>query len=418
MAYVAVKGGKQAIQNAETLLRSQRRGDATIPELNLEQIEQQLALAVDRAIAEGSLYDRELAALAVKQSWGDLVEAIFLLRAYRTTLPRLYYSQPVDTSQMQVRRRISAIFKDIPGGQYLGSTFDYIHRLLDFKLMAEGEISTAPEIAAEPQPMPCVIHILEQEGLMQGAGSREQGAEGAEGATTNSQFTIDADATLPLRGSKLREHNSQLSHYTPHPTPYTHINTHSRLPTPDITRQPLTFPASREARLQNLARADEGFLLSLAYSTQRGYGKNHPFAGEIRMGEVEVVICPEELGFEIAIADITVTEVQMVNQFQGNKDIPPQFTRGYGLTFGYNERKAMSMALVDRAMQAEELGETVQSPAQNAEFVLSHSDNVEAQGFVQHLKLPHYVDFQAELNLIRQLRQQQDERMQRSPIGE
>jgi len=159
--------------------------------------------------------------------------------------------------------------------------------------------------------------------------------------------------------------------------------------------------------LQNLACADEGFLLSLAYSTQRGYGRNHPFAGDIRVGEVEVVIFPEELGFEVAIANITVTEVQMVNQFKGSKELPAQFTRGYGLTFGHNERKAMSMALVDRAMRAEELGEAVESPAQNVEFVLSHSDNVEAQGFVLHLKLPHYIDFQAELNLVRKIRQQQ-----------
>jgi alpha-D-ribose 1-methylphosphonate 5-triphosphate synthase subunit PhnI len=36
--------------------------------------------------------------------------------------------------------------------------------------------------------------------------------------------------------------------------------------------------------------------------------------------------------------------------------------------------------------------------------VLSHSDNVQATGFVEHLKLPHYVDFQAELGLLRRLR--------------
>ena len=157
--------------------------------------------------------------------------------------------------------------------------------------------------------------------------------------------------------------------------------------------------------MQNLARADEGFLLSLAYSTQRGYGKNHPFAGEIRVGEVEVVIAPEELGFEVAISQISVTEVQMINQFTGGKEVPPQFTQGYGLTFGYNERKAMAMALVDRALRSRELGEILAGPAQDEEFVLYHSDNVEAQGFVQHLKLPHYIDFQAELNLVRQLRQ-------------
>ncbi|MBD6620188.1 carbon-phosphorus lyase complex subunit PhnI [Komarekiella sp. 'clone 1'] len=372
MPYVAVKGGEQAIENAEALLQSRRRGDPATPELTLDQIEQQLSLAVERVMCEGSLYDRELAALAIKQSWGDLVEAIFLLRAYRTTLPRFYYSQPLDTSKMQIQRRISAIFKDVPGGQRLGTTFDYIHRLLDFKLIAEGQVPTAPEAEAITESVPRVIDTLDREGLMQaeeGQGSRGAGEQGEQ---------VNNDSPL-----------------SPSSQPF------------DLTRQPLTFPAGRDARLQNLARADEGFLLSLAYSTQRGYGRNHPFAGEIRMGEVEVVICPEELGFEIAIADITVTEVQMVNQFKGTKELPAQFTRGYGLTFGYNERKAMSMALVDRAMRSEELGETIQGPAQNAEFVLSHSDNVEAQGFVQHLKLPHYIDFQAELNLVRKIREQQ-----------
>ena len=36
--------------------------------------------------------------------------------------------------------------------------------------------------------------------------------------------------------------------------------------------------------------------------------------------------------------------------------------------------------------------------------MLYHSDNVEASGFVQHLKLPHYVDFQANLELLRRMR--------------
>jgi alpha-D-ribose 1-methylphosphonate 5-triphosphate synthase subunit PhnI len=305
-------------------------------------------------MAEGSLYDPDLAALAIKQSWGDLVEAIFLLRAYRTTLPRLYHSKPIDTSQMVLHRRISAIFKDVPGGQQLGPTFDYVHRLLDFKLAAENNTFSAPEADPKPETVPRVMQMLEQADLIQ------------------TEACPEPD----------------------HPPPF------------DITRQPLHLPANRAARLQTLARADEGFLLSLAYSTQRGYGKNHPFAGEIRVGEVEVVLCPEELGFEVVIAEITVTEVELVNQFKGNKAMPPQFTRGYGLTFGYNERKTMAMALVDRALRAQELGEEIVGPAQNEEFVLYHADNVEAQGFVQHLKLPHYIDFQAELNLIRKLRQE------------
>jgi alpha-D-ribose 1-methylphosphonate 5-triphosphate synthase subunit PhnI len=126
------------------------------------------------------------------------------------------------------------------------------------------------------------------------------------------------------------------------------------------------------------------------------------------MGEVAVSFVPEELGFEVPLGEVTLTECEMVTQFTGSADAPPQFTRGYGLVFGHGERKAMSMALVDRALRTKEFGEDVVAPAQDAEFVLYHSDNVQATGFVEHLKLPHYVDFQAELALLRQLRAEWD----------
>jgi len=352
--YVAVKGGERAIENSHKLLAEVRRGDPAVPELTLAQIGEQLTLAVDRVMTEGSLYDRELAALAIKQARGDLVEAIFLLRAYRTTLPRFAVSLPIETAAMAVRRRISATFKDVPGGQILGATFDYTHRLLDFSLAEAGEPAAA-EPAAQPIPdrLPHVSTLLEREGLLEVAPPSDDGT-----------------------------------------------------PVGDLTRDPLRFPADRDVRLQNLARGDEGFLLALGYSTQRGYGNNHPFAGEIRFGEVAVEMVPEELGFAVEIADITVTECELVNQFKGSAKEPPQFTRGYGLCFGHGERKAMSMALVDRALRAGELGEERKSPAQNEEFVLYHTDNVEASGFVQHLKLPHYVDFQSELVLVRAMRAQ------------
>ena len=127
------------------------------------------------------------------------------------------------------------------------------------------------------------------------------------------------------------------------------------------------------------------------------------------MGEVEI-----ERGagawLRRALGRITVTECQMVNQFKGSAEKPPQFTRGYGLVFGHAERKAMAMALCDRALRAGEFGEELTAPAQDEEFVLSHSDNVQATGFVEHLKLPHYVDFQAELELIRRLRAEHEAR--------
>jgi alpha-D-ribose 1-methylphosphonate 5-triphosphate synthase subunit PhnI len=348
--YVAVKGGEQAIDNAHKLLAKKRRGDTSITELSVEQIRQQLPLAVARVMTEGSLYDEQLAALAIKQAAGDMIEAIFLLRAYRTTLPRFCASLPIDTSNMQLNRRLSATFKDVPGGQLLGPTFDYTHRLLDFSLLAEGEFpGPQAQEGAALEPCPRVLGLLAKEGLIKNEAD-------------------DGEVVA------------------------------------DITREPLEYPATRAQRLQALARGDEGFLLALSYSTQRGYGRNHPFAGEIRIGEVEVWIEPEELGFPISIGTLEVTECEMINQFVGSGTEQPQFTRGYGLAFGHAERKAMAMALVDRSLRAEEFNEEIQSPAQQEEFVLAHCDNVEAAGFVSHLKLPHYVDFQSELELIRKLR--------------
>ena len=349
--YVAVKGGERAIENAHRLLAHERRGDPSVPDLSLDQISEQLSLGVDRVMAEGSLYDRELASLAIKQARGDMIEAIFLARAFRATLPRFGVTEPVDTGKMQVQRRISSTFKDIPGGQVLGPTFDYTHRLLDPSL-AEGGAPEVPATArAADTPMLRVTDILKSDGLIEPSPPEEEGK-----------------------------------------------------PVGDLTREPLNFPADRDLRLQNLARGDEGFLLALGYSTQRGYGRTHPFAGEIRFGEVDVEFFAEDAGFSVPLGAIAVTECQMVNQFKGSATEAPCFTRGYGLAFGQSERKTMAMALVDRALRARELGEDLVAPAQDEEFVMSHSDNVQSTGFVEHLKLPHYVDFQSELGLLRKLR--------------
>jgi alpha-D-ribose 1-methylphosphonate 5-triphosphate synthase subunit PhnI len=358
--YVAVKGGERAIDNAHRLLAETRRGDRRQEELDVAQIEQQLGLAVDRVMTEGALYDRELAALAIKQAQGDLVEAIFLLRAYRTTLPRFGCSRPVETDAMHIRRRISATFKDLPGGQVLGPTYDYTHRLIDFEMLHKRGLPPLSDDAEETDfdggPMPRIADILAADGMIE-----------IEPAATDSE------------------------------------------PAGDLTRQPLQVPANRDVRLQNLARGDEGFLLAMAYSLQRGYGaSHHPFLGEIRLGEVAIVIAPEELGFEIEIGVVTVTECIMLNRFNGTAESPPRFLQGYGLTFGHNERKAMAMAMVDRAMRWRETGEIPAHPSQDEEFVLYHSDNVEASGFLQHLKLPHYVDFQSERVLLRHLQAEYD----------
>lgn len=378
--YVAVKGGAAAIESSWRLLEQQRRGDTAVPELSVAQIHSQLTLAVDRVMSEGSLYDPELAALAIKQASGDLMEAIFLLRAYRTTLPRLGYSEPLDTARIALVRRISAAFKEVPGGQLLGPTYDYTQRLLDFALLAEGE-GGAPEGLGQHTPVDAGILAPDGDTCHADLAGALKGA-------------IPQPTTVP-RINELLAREGLLE--TPQAV--------DAMPPGDLTRDPLMFPADRALRLQALARGDEGWLLAMGYSTQRGYANSHPFAGEIRRGTVSVELVPDELGFAIDMGDLEVTECQMINQFSGSRDVPPQFTQGYGLAFGGAERKTMAMALVDRALRAEELGEPRLAPAQDEEFVLSHADNVEASGFVQHLKLPHYVDFQAELALVRKLRQ-------------
>ncbi len=283
-----------------------------------------------------------------------MIEAIFILRAYRTTLPRFGYCEPVDTAKMKVERRVSATYKDLPGGQLLGPTFDYTHRLLDPSLIGEEPVDE-PVLKEPGEHVMRVSDILDGEGLIEGDGKMPEG----------------------------------------------HV-------AGDLTREPMEFPMARDLRLQALARGDEGFLLALAYSTQRGYGRTHPFVGEVRIGEVEVELELPELGFAVSLGVIRVTECQMVNQFKGSSRQPPQFTRGYGLVFGQSERKAMSMSLVDRALRTDEFDEDIVAPAQDQEFVISHADNVQATGFVEHLKLPHYVDFQAELDLVRRMRREHD----------
>lgn len=374
--YVAVKGGEVAVKNSRRLVAKTRRGPEQIPEIGADQIENQLGLAVDRVMAEGALYDRRAAVQAIKQAQGDLVEAIFLVRAFRTTLKRFGNAAPIDTKKMQAIRRVSGAFKDIPGGQILGPTYDYTHRLIEFEeagtapcgqeqtnqenQMPEAETDLKTDLK-KGSPLTRVIDMLAEQGLME---------------------------TGP--GELIGE------------------------PTQDLTRQPLKIPAERSIRLQALARGDEGFLLGSAYSLQRGFGLDrHPFLGELRVGFVDVMYTPPELGFEIKIGEIKLTECFMINRFNGEKHKAPGFENGYGLVFGQNERKAMSISLLDRSLQNAAAGKAIEYPAQDQEFILAHSDNVESSGFVQHLKLPHYVDFQSELLSVRSLRN--DQALEKTP---
>jgi len=352
MGYVAVKGGNEAIEKACQLFAYERiKGDS--PPLGVDQIKEQLYLAVDRVMGEGALYAPDLVALAIKQSAGDTFEASFMLRAFRATQPRLGYSLPASTEKMRVVRRISSAFKDIPGGQILGSTSDYTLRLLDFDLLEDDTsrrrafreriFSNLPADAEIPCTFPKVISILRREGLLE-------------------DVVAAADKEEAF----------------------------------DITRQPLTFPASRSAKLQSLARGETGGMLALAYSSMRGYGNIHPTLGELRIGYLPFTMPHPATGEPYVVGEVKVTEAEVLARMQG-KDGVPRFSLGYGLCFGQNEIKAISMAILDRCTRTEKPG----CPAEDSEFVLYHIDGIEAMGFCNHWKLPHYVDFLSDLDRLR-----------------
>ena len=375
MAYVAVKGGSHAIHEAEKLLKYMPWKEGGTP-LEVQQIRKGMRLAVDRVMSEGSLYDPDLAALALKQAEGDVLEASFLLRAFRSTLVRNFYTLPIQTENMEVIRRISATFKEVPGGQYLGPTRDYTKRLLDMSRMEEdpseimkyvttylsenltetqqNELAGVREMAVFPR----VIELLRAEGLL-AAGDREPQEE---------EVLID-----------------------------------------DITRHAISFPASRSARLQTMARGESGALMAFAYSSVRGYGDVHPTIGELRVGYVPVEIeHPFYPGEKMTIGRVLVTESEMVVRVHAENHREAagraQFAIGYGLCFGHNEDKAISMSILDQTMQQQH----ADSPAQDEEFVLYHIDGIESSGFISHFKLPHYVDFQAELQRVRSINEHGD----------
>lgn len=370
MAYVAVKGGEQAIEASLALIAARRLQGGKV--LDVQDLMHGMSSLLDQVMSEASLFGEGPAALAVKQAEGSPEEAVFLLRAFRSTLPRAHYSTVIDTGQMFVERRISAAFKDIPGGQILGPSLDYSHRLLDFALWDEH--SSSPIAPGQKE-----VDRLD-------APESRHGEPGV--STSKARF-------IPKVTDYLREQGLL-------PT-----QPHLDEPPKDITKHSLEFPASRSERLQVLSRGQTGAVIALGYASLRGYGQLHPTIGELRVGRIAVHV-PDPLGSDAEedayyIGEIRVTEVESlipvsVPRGQGRQEI--QFDLGYGFCFGHNESKAIAMSILDQGLEHPD----PRYPTQNEEFVLMHVDTVEATGFISHLKLPHYVTFQSKLDVARSTR--------------
>jgi alpha-D-ribose 1-methylphosphonate 5-triphosphate synthase subunit PhnI len=367
MGYVGVKGGRDAIINAESVVEYYRCRSGGTP-IGVGQIQQQMRLLVDKVISEGSLYSREVAAIALKQSEGDPMEAAYLVRAFRSTVPRICFSIPAKSEEMFCIRRISSSFQDIPWGQVLGPSRDYAQRLIRFELKDEKSFELDPPKKEDrhplEKPVEKVIDYLRRQGLM----------------------------ATPCKD--------------PGRVPY------------DITRQPLVFPLDRSARLQRLTRGEDGAVLALGYASLRGWGSVHPTLAEVRVGYMPVKIKHPYWKTEVVVGKVMVTEVDSICSFTKTAD--PQtgepsyvFTLGYGLVWGHNERKAIAMSILDRALCADH----PKSPIEDQEFVLYHIDNMESQGFISHLKLPHYVSFQSALDRVRSIQKKMRRHAAENPEG-
>jgi alpha-D-ribose 1-methylphosphonate 5-triphosphate synthase subunit PhnI len=344
MAYVAARGGESAIIEAEAFYRELL---GTLGLETVKTIEDSLPHLLDRVMGEASLYAPELAALAIAQTGGELYEAVLLLRAYRSTQPRLAYAVPLEPSGVQTVRRISAAFKDIPGGQVLGPTLDYSHRILRMEVLRGQKIDHAvkPAASASPSSFPALADWQRQAGLL---------------PPVQLEQTTAADI-------------------------------------PDITREPLLFPVSRAHKLQSLARGDTGGILALGYANMRGYGAVHPTINEVRLGYADVVLQHPVTGASFSAGRVRVSSSEIVTNFGGNPQ-DPRLELGFSATLGWNEVKTIAASMLDLSM------EKSSHPSQSPEFVLYHTEPVEGSGFCIHFKLPHHVTFQSSLEAMRDVK--------------
>jgi len=362
MGYVAVSGGREAIDASLDLLELSRVSSGRA--LDADLVADALPELTGQVQSEGSLWCPQIAATAVKQTRGSVEEAVFLVRAYRSTLERLYVSRTIDTADMSVGRRISAAFKDVPGGQILGPSRDYSHRLINFGLLDEDDAD------------------------VRASSSRILARLDAAGADLVSDGDPE-DARLPKVVEYLRSLGLVRS-WERDDTPPT-----------DVTKTPLFFPAPRSVVLQVLSRGLTQAVVSFGYAAIRGFGVMHPTVGELRRGMLPVTVdAPGADGGDAEdayyLGSIPVCEVEsviVVDEQEGGEH-RSSLDLGYGLVMGYDESKAIAMSVLDYALRSDDH----RYPTQDQEFVLSHIDGVEATGFISHLKLPHYVTFQSKLD--------------------
>lgn len=147
----------------------------------------------------------------------------------------------------------------------------------------------------------------------------------------------------------------------------------------------------------------KGFLLGLAYSTQRGMRATTPLWA-MRIGTVPVEMEIPELGFAIEIGEIDLTECETVNQFKGSRQAA-QFTQAPARPLARPSARPLPWRLSLTRCAGRRLGEEDQgAPAQDAEFVLSHCTTIFRRPVSGAYQAAPLRRFPGRLELVRRLR--------------
>lgn len=343
MGYSGARGGLEAILAAERLVREER-DHAPEPAVSTAQITARFRLAVDRIQGEAGLYHESTAADAFRQAEGDTLEAAHLVRAHRSTLPRLARSLAVDPDEMVVLRRIVPAHRTPDGPQLLGRTTDYTGRML------RREAPDGPQAPGPPQPAPAPV------------------------------ADRTAEQRHPARFSAFLRSLDLLVEHTPDDAePF------------DVTRRPARPPAPRSAVLASMARAETGALVGIWYRSILGPdGDIHEVTlGEVRHGRLPLRVSHPHTGRPVRVGSFRASEAEAIEDLDGADEDRTRFDIGYGLVFGHNERKAIAMANLDIACRR--FGRS--GPLE--QLLLLTTDGLDSAGFLEHLKLPHYVTFRS-----------------------
>ena len=350
------KGGTEAIVAAERLAFERR---AQIPaELTVDTVLQSFPHAIDRIMGEGGLWAPEIAARAYLQANGDTTEAVHLIRAHRATLPRFQLTEPLNPREVELLRRVVSTQRQPDGPMILGETVDYTARIIH-----DGDGPALP-----------VIENLDD-------------------------TPIEHPADEPFRRFRDWMHDAGLLVDRTLETDEEPF---------DIQLVAAELPATRSAWLSAIAQSDTGGLINIWYQSilgTDGYATEDVTLGEVRHGRIPVRVMHPHLKEPVSIGRIRVSECEAVADMGAIRgEDPTTFDIGYAMALGHNERKAIAGATLEVA--AYRFRE--QPEGLRLQQILMHTtDGLAANGFLEHLKLPHYVTFQSKVDAVLAIRQEE-----------